>query len=239
MDARIRDVVRRVWDDTLDYEYHILEDLWTSLGHERCILVDIGCGSRGLLGRKGDRLASLQANSLGIDIDREALANNGDVAHRVCASCYSLPLESHSVDLIVCRWMLEHIEAPVEVMREFARILKKGGGLYIKTTNLWNYTMMLSWLTPTVFHNFLRSANGVPENTPTFYRANTKRTLRALARSSGLAVRRLESYSYSYMYYAFNKELFLTMRGLSKLVGRVTDSMQQTLFCVLEKVQDA
>jgi ubiquinone/menaquinone biosynthesis C-methylase UbiE len=132
--------------------------------------------------------------------------------------------------------VFEHLEKPEEAMQEFSRVLKKGGILYIKTPNLWNYGMLLSWVTPTLFHNLFRSATGLRENTPTFYRANTKRRLTDLAKSAGLTVRELKAYSNSFMYYSFNKELFLVMRGLSQLVGAVTDRMQQLLLCVMEKV---
>jgi ubiquinone/menaquinone biosynthesis C-methylase UbiE len=134
--------------------------------------------------------------------------------------------------------MLEHLETPEKALREFSRVLKKGGFLYIKTSNLQNYAMMVSWATPTAFHHFFRSAAGHHKNTPTFYRANTKRKLTELAVNSGFSVRRLESYSYSFMYYTFNKELFLLMRAISKLVGKVTDGMRLMLCCVLEKTED-
>ncbi len=134
MDARIRGEVIKAMDDVLDREYLILEGLQESIGDKRCRLIDVGCGSHSLLGRRGDRLAALQSDSLGIDIDREALARNPNVTYRVCASCYSLPLKSNSVDLIVCRWVFEHIENPAQVLCEFARILKKGGGAVYKDT---------------------------------------------------------------------------------------------------------
>jgi len=235
VDARIRSEIGKIWDEVLDCEYCLLEDARNSLGGKSCRLVEVGCGSLGLLGRKGNRLAELQANSLGIDIDREALATNSNVTYRVCGSCYSLPLQSSSVDLIVVRWVLEHLDTPERAMCEFARVLRKGGVLYIKTPNLWNYTMMLSRATPTVFHNFSRRLTGESENIPTFYRANTKGKLAELATSCGFAVRRWKTYSYSYMYYSFNKELFLVMRGLSKLADKFTDRMHQTLLCVMER----
>jgi len=236
MDARIKSQVTKYRDEILDREYSLLEDAQKSLVGDFHRLVDIGCGSFGLLGRNGKRLAGLQARSLGIDLDRAGLASNPNVAHRVCASCYSLPLECASVDFIVCRWVFEHLERPDEAMREFSRVLKKNGFLYIKTPNLWNYGMLLSWATPTVFHNLFRSATGLRENTPTFYRANTKRQLTELATASGFAIRNLESYSNSFMYYSFNKELFLAMRAMSAVVGKVTNRMQQVLLCVMEKM---
>lgn len=238
MDPRIKEDINGVWTAVMDREYLVLEDIDRSLGDNCGTLVDVGCGSRGILRKRGNRLAKFEPHSIGIDLDREALAHNSVLTHRACASCYSLPLKSNSVDVIVCRWVFEHLETPDKAMQEFARVLKKGGFLYLKTPNLWNYTMMLSWATPVRIHNLLRSVNGQHDNIPTFYRANTRRALTELASQAGFAVRRLESYSYSYMYYAFNKELFLTMKGISRLVRNITDKVQQTLFCVLEKVHD-
>lgn len=235
MDVRIKSEVMTHRDKILDHEYRLLEEIEESLDRKPR-LVDIGCGSFGLLGRYGGRLAELQARSVGIDLDLAALTSNPNIAHRVCASCYSLPLACNSVDVIVCRWVLEHLEKPEAAMREFSRVLKKGGCLYVKTPNWWNYGMMLSWATPTVFHNLFLSATGLGENTPTFYRANTKRRLTELAAASGFTIRRLESCSNSFMYYSFNKELFTAMRTLSYVAGKVTDRMQQLLLCVMEKV---
>jgi len=237
MDARVREEVNKVWDEVLNYEYFLLEDIQTSVKSEPCILVDIGCGSKGILGRKGNRLAGLQAQSLGIDVDLEALARNPNIKRRACASCYSLPLSDNSVDIIVSRWVFEHLEAPERALGEFARVLKKGGCVYLKTPNLWNYSMILSWATPVGFHNRFARLSHKADNTPTFYRANTKRRLRELAASAGFVVRHLETYSYSYTYYSFNKELFLTMRGLSRLAGKIIPNLRQTLFCTLQKPQ--
>jgi len=237
MDDRIRGEVIRTWDQVLDHEYAVIEDLHEAVGNP-CRVVDVGCGSLGLLGRRGGRLLGLHAHSLGIDIDQESLSRNRQVMHRVCASCYSLPLKARSVDMVVCRWLFEHLESPEEALREFGRVLRIGGFLYVKTPNLMNYAMVVSKVTPTTFHNLFRSAAGGHDNIPTFYRANTRRKLKDLAAKSGFAVRRLESYPYSYMYYAFNKELFLLMRGVSRLLGRITDRLQLTMICVLEKVRD-
>lgn len=239
MDTRLRTEIRQIWYDVLDYEYRLLEDLLKTKDRDNVRFVDVGCGSLGLLGRLGGRLARLKPFSLGIDIDHDELAKNLTVSHRVCASCYSLPLTNNSVDVIVCRWLFEHLKYPDQAMNEFARVLKKGGILYIKTPNLWNYAMIISWVTPTTFHNIIRLATGQNENTPTFYRANTERRLGQLAEKAGFAVRRLDTYSYSYMYYAFNKSIFHAMRSVSKWFNTKTRVAQQTLICAMEKVQDS
>jgi SAM-dependent methyltransferase len=235
MDARIKSEVLKHRTDVLEREYVLVEQAQKSINGACRRFVDIGCGPYGLLGRLGDRLTNLKAGSIGIDLDQAALRTNPNVAHRICASCYDLPLESNSVDLIVCRWVFEHLEHPDRALSEFSRVLRKGGIAYIKTPNLWNYGMLISWATPTVLHNAFLTATGVGENTPTFYRANTKRKLAELAMKAGFKVRNLESRSGSYMYYAFNKELFLTMRGLSRLMSKATSATQLLLMCVLEK----
>jgi SAM-dependent methyltransferase len=236
MDARIKNEVLKWRDELLEREYAIVEEAQKALGREGYRLIDIGCGPFGLLGRKPGRLGVLVDGSIGIDIDQASLAKNTNVRHLVCGTCYTLPLASDSVDFVICRWVFEHLEHPEEAMGEFARVLRKGGFLYIKTPNWWNYTMLLSWATPTVFHNVVRSAIGLRENSSTFYRANTRRRLRELAGKCSFKVRQLESHSNSFMYYSFNKELFLVMRALSTLAGKITDGAQQTLFCMLEKV---
>jgi SAM-dependent methyltransferase len=238
MDSRLRGEINAIWNEVLDYECDLVVSATTSKDGKCLRFVDVGCGSLGLLGSKNERLAAFRAHSTGIDIDSEALARNTSVQNRICASCYSLPLKDSSVDVIVCRWVFEHLETPERAFQEFARVLKVGGIAYIKTPNLWNYTMILSRATSASLHNAFRSATGQHENTPTFYRANTKRKLTKLAKNSGFIVRRLESRSYSYMYYAFNKELFHFMRNVSRLVGKMTGFMEQSLFCVLEKSQE-
>jgi len=235
MDRRVSGDVSRIRDEVLEHEYAVIERLRRGTGG-RSRLVDVGCGSLGLLGRKNGRLVDLQADAVGIDIDRQSLATNRNVGHRLCASCYSLPLQDNSVDIVVCRWVFEHLESPEKAMQEFARVLRKGGFLYVKTPNLLNYAMLISWLTPTAFHNAFLTTSGMRENTPTFYRANTAQTLKRLAANTGFTVNSLERRPYSFMYYAFNREMFLLMRSLSRLIRTVTDRLQLMLLCVLEKV---
>jgi SAM-dependent methyltransferase len=238
MDTRVSGDVSRVRDEVLDHEYAVIEGLRKhAAGRPR--LVDVGCGALGLLGRRNGRLQDLQADAVGIDIDRKSLATNRSVGHRLCASCYSLPLQDDSVDIVVCRWVFEHLEHPEKAMQEFARVLRKGGFLYVKTPNLLNYAMVVSWLTPTALHNAFLTSSGMRENIPTFYRANTTQTLNRLAAKTGFTVRHLERRPYSFMYYAFNRELFLLMKALSGLVGKITDRMGLMIFCVLQKADDA
>ena len=133
-DERTRNDLTQIWDQVLDYEHGIIENLHKSIG-DPFTFVEVGCGELGLLRGNGARLARLYANSVGVDTDLESLAVNKQVRNRVGGSCYSLPLKDNSADIVVCRWLFEHLESPDDAMREFARVLKKGGFLYIKTPN--------------------------------------------------------------------------------------------------------
>lgn len=239
MDPGVQAEIVKHRELVLDREYRLVEAAKKSLDGKPCRLVDVGCGPYGLLRGKGRRLSELETGSVGVDLDLPTLKRNPNVSHRVCASCYSLPFATASLDFVVCRWVFEHLEQPEMAMQEFSRVLRRGGFLYIKTPNLWNYGMLLSRATPTAFHNMFRCAAGLRENSRTFYRANTKRKLTELAIKTGFAVQTIEFHSNSFNYYGFNKHLFLLMRSLSRLMHRVTNRTQQILLCTMRKTAES
>lgn len=49
----------------------------------------------------------------------------------IVSDIIDIPLENNSVDAIMCTEVLEHVEDPLLVFKEFSRILKKGGKLII------------------------------------------------------------------------------------------------------------
>ncbi len=58
----------------------------------------------------------------------------------------NLPYENESFDYIACIEGLEHIENPANAIREFARLLKKGGLLIVSVPNILNVEERLKWL---------------------------------------------------------------------------------------------
>jgi len=55
----------------------------------------------------------------------------------VLGNLESLPFRSHSVDRVLCMVVLEHTRNPRAVLGEFARVLKRGGTLYLVVPLLW------------------------------------------------------------------------------------------------------
>lgn len=57
-----------------------------------------------------------------------------------------LPYSAGSFEYIVCVEGLEHIENPANAIREFSRLLKKGGSLIVSVPNIMNIEERLKWL---------------------------------------------------------------------------------------------
>lgn len=133
-----------------------------------------------------------------VDPDLQVLMRSS-ASTRILARGEALPLQSGSVDAVVCEYVVEHLEHPREVLRELNRILRPGGQFVFLTPNAWSYSAIATRLTSQRFHvaflGALRragaSANEKPF--PTKFRMNTRRTIEALARETGFKVCTLDS----------------------------------------------
>jgi SAM-dependent methyltransferase len=119
---------------------------------------------------------------IGMDVDPVVLSHpHLDEAH-VIEPGGRLPLEDGSVDLVVCEWVLEHVEHPGEFAREIDRILKPGGWLCAITPNRYGYVGIGTTLVPeSVKDRLMRLV--WPERPredafPTFNRMNTLGSIR-------------------------------------------------------------
>jgi ubiquinone/menaquinone biosynthesis C-methylase UbiE len=234
MNPQVRAMAKSVRQERLNEEY----DLVKSIKKETIPpyrFLEIGCGSLGFLRRRMDQLRDLYSGSIGIDINRQALAQNKQIRYPVCASCYSLPIESNSINIVVCRWLWEHLAYPETAMQEIHRVLRKDGHVFITTPNLKNYMILVSYLTPTWFHNLLRLITGKPENTRTFYRANTKHRLIRLASKYGFEIRHMGFRPRSFMYYSFSKMLFFGMKWLSDAIPSTQTQLHLKIVCIMRK----
>lgn len=57
-----------------------------------------------------------------------------------------LPFDDRSFDYVTCLEGLEHIENPQQATREFARLLRPGGHLFVSVPNILNIEERLKWL---------------------------------------------------------------------------------------------
>jgi len=146
------------------------------------VVLDVGCG-RGaysedpILTRKNLRnLRGKATEVIGIDVDQNA-KNNPFLDDFRLVQHDSWPVDSNSIDLIVCDNVLEHIGNPGNFFEEIHRVIKNGGFLCIRTPNRWSYIALAAKLIPNKYHSNVISAvqNGRNDEDvfPTLYRCNS------------------------------------------------------------------
>lgn len=158
------------------------------------ILLDYGCG-RGALAddplvyRRELRNFKGKAGRV-IGVDRNPLAASNpfiDEFHLIETT--QCPLGDKSIDICTCDSVLEHIEFPRIFFSEMQRVLKPGGYLCIRTSNLWSYPVLISRLTPNRMHKqILRRVKPTlidQDIFPTVYRCNTIPAIKRMFQENG------------------------------------------------------
>ena len=181
--------------------YRAMRPGWRSSGEQLEALVrshispgthvlDLGCGRGGVveLFWRDVRLAA------GLDPDVPSLAEHRAPGMPVVRGRGEhLPFAAGSFDLIVCLWVLEHLDEPEAVFKEVRRVLKPGGHFVFLTPNLRNPLLLMNRLAkalPQLQRRIVPRLYGRHEidTFPVRYRANTVAAIRALATRSGLEV---------------------------------------------------
>jgi SAM-dependent methyltransferase len=145
------------------------------------VLLDAGCGSDlPLLARYGPKVAM----AIGVDLCAPSV-QPPPRTHVAVANLEALPLESGSVDLLISRSVLEHLENPAPVFKEFSRVLRSHGMLVCTTPSKYYYSCLIARLTPEP----LKARYWLPrEDAIPFPRllSPTRRSVQVLARASQL-----------------------------------------------------
>ena len=169
------------------------------------VVLDIGCG-RGayaddpvafrrqlrILKGKGRRV-------IGIDVDPAAAAHPFLDEFRLLEPATGRwPVDDASIDVAVSVSVLEHVEDPEHFFAECRRVLKPGGYLCLRTTNVLSYFGVAARLIPNRYHAaIIRRVSENPRREvdvfPTLYRCNTLFKVRRLLRRFGF-----EHYVYGY-----------------------------------------
>jgi SAM-dependent methyltransferase len=159
------------------------------------VVVDIGCGR----GQHREDPVGLRRNLkilkgkcqrvIGIDVDPRAAENPFlDEFRLISDPSADFPLPDVIADLCVTDYVVEHVQSPERFLLECRRILKPGGYLCIRTTNLASYVGLAALLTPNRLHArvvaWAQRGRQARDVFPTQYKANTRsRLARALSRA--------------------------------------------------------
>lgn len=171
------------------YDIRSIEGLiFERLGPNNLVL-DAGCGTGedgGVLDRERVRARSY----LGVDLNPEALRENRGIDYGVAASLEALPIRDGTFDLIVSRFVFEHVARPDLALGELARVLKPGGRLVIYTYNIFHPAFFVSYVLPEGIRKWIKATligqEAERHTFPTYYRCNSRSRLRQLSAPHGL-----------------------------------------------------
>jgi len=101
-------------------------------------LLQVGCRTGGFLEvatRSGYHAAGIDIAFRWLVVAGRRLESAGADAEIACADPEHIPLPDAAVDVVVAADVLQHLSSPDAAIREFHRILRPGGFLYITTPN--------------------------------------------------------------------------------------------------------
>lgn len=155
------------------------------------VLLDAGCGRTAPVLQKFAE--EKKRRLIGVDVvEFQSLEKNLEL-HR--SNLNAIALDSNTVDLVVSRSVLEHLDDPLSVYREIHRILKPGGRFIFLTANFYDYASIIAAIVPNRFHGkIVRFAEGRAEEDvfPTRYRTNTRRAIHRLAKATQFEIETLQ-----------------------------------------------
>ena len=162
--------------------------------------------------------------SVACDADLAGLRANSLVRDRVAGFLEKLPFRNESFDLVVCKFVVEHLAAPLAAFREFWRVLRPGGVVAVLTPNRWSAFAWLSSLIPYRVRRLFKKSlfGGHEEDTfATLYRANTRRRLNRTMQEAGFALEGMRMLAGMWAFFIFSRPLALAVRSFERLQARI------------------
>lgn len=118
----------------------------------------------------------------GVDVDPVVLSNPTLDAAAVSELGAPLPYEDARFDVVIARYVFEHVVDPEPLTRELLRVTKPGGWICALTPNKWGYVALIARLIPNRLHQALLTRiqphRRAADVFPTAYRLNTPRAVR-------------------------------------------------------------
>lgn len=109
----------------------LLREILKTTSYIKGRVLDIGCGEKPYRDIFSSRIDSY----IGVDLPQTVHAKH---AIDIFANAHYLPFKKNTFDTVLCLEVLEHVEMPLEVLKEIYGVLKKGGVLILSAPqNYW------------------------------------------------------------------------------------------------------
>lgn len=216
-DDRIRRLEARCYPGYVD-EHERFDELIQRYFRPGDSVLDAGAG-RGL---RYDFTCRRQASRFaGADLN-PAVLGNPLLTDAVVADLSSLPYDDDAFDVVISKYVFEHLDRPRAVMRELHRVTKPGGYLVVNTPNRWHYVALAARLTPTTFHRWFneRRDRASGDTFPTRYRANDRRSLAGHASATGFRIVELHAVETKPDYLFFHPAAYRVGVAYQRVVDR-------------------
>ncbi len=166
-----------------------------------CDWLDLGCGHQILpswVGADEKAIVAICKKAVGIDLDFPSLLSNSILRDRLMGDLDHLPFSSSSFDVVTANMVFEHLEKPLQVLKEVHRVMRPGGRLLVHTPNRDAPSIRMAAATPERLKKWIiwmLERRKEEDVFPTHYQVNTPADIRRLAAESGFEVERIEQLS--------------------------------------------
>jgi ubiquinone/menaquinone biosynthesis C-methylase UbiE len=186
------------------YQDVLLQEVGTN-----SVWLDLGCGKRAARDEEANRMLPRRAR-LAVGCDRDPGLRHSSIENLVRADGAALPFRSATFSLVTAAMVVEHLQEPLAVFREVARVCRPDARFVVFTPNVLNYGMLIARITPHRFHVFIKKMTHYLARRewrdfdrdlfPTWYRANRLGRLRHLLHEAGFVEQRLERLSFAHSF---------------------------------------
>ena len=113
-------------------------------------VLEAGCGSV-------TRELQFKENAylVGIDISEDQLERNKLLHEKILGNLETYNFGKKSFDVIVCRYVLEHLSGPRNALKNLFKATKSGGIIIISVPNFYSLKGLVTKFTPQCFHVFI------------------------------------------------------------------------------------
>ncbi len=167
----------------------VYHDLISKAVEPGMTVLDVGCGRGAIAPYSWHQHTNIKL--WGIDPDPTAAENPHLESFTLLTDDPNWQIPSGTVDLAICRYVLEHVEDPTAFFRNLSRVLKPGGKFIFLTPNRWHPAMIAShWMPYGLKQRILAlTKRADPHDVfPTCYLLNSARTVKQAAQRCGLDI---------------------------------------------------